>query len=260
MILTERVKAQASLRDDAPARRSFVWLYLILALALAGGAFVAITQMQDPAAYPIRKVTIDGDFRYLAPTSIKAAVSSAVRGGFFEVDVQDVREKILEEPWVKEATVRRIWPDTIHVSIVEQQPVAYWGESALLNDDADVFAPNRSSFPPGLVRLSGPVGAEVEILATYRQAMKSLGAIGLGISAVNLSARRAWTLSLKDGSSVVLGRRGPLDRLERFVQAYQHILRDHWDRVAVIDLRYTNGFSIRERDDRVAASTVDRIQ
>jgi|LNFM01.1.fsa_nt_gb cell division protein FtsQ len=249
MILNERIRPQAAPRqqEDTTPRRPLAWVFSLFAVALLAALVTVAGELRDPTAFPIRKVTVDGDFRYLAPANIRKAVSGAVRGGFFHVDVQHVRETILQEPWVREATVQRLWPDTLHVSIVEQQPVAYWGESALLNDKADIFVPSKASFPPGLIRLDGPVGSEMDTLEAYRHAQARLAPLGLDVAAVSLSERRAQTLRLADGATVVLGRRAAADRLERFVAAYQQVLRENWGRIAVIDLRYTNGFSIRER-------------
>jgi cell division protein FtsQ len=216
-------------------------------VALVWAVLRVAVEVRDPAAFPIRKVTVDGDFRYLAPANIRQAVTGAVRGGFFHVDVRHVREMLLGEPWVREASVQRLWPDTLHVSIVEQQPVAYWGANALLNDAADIFAPNRASFPGGLAQLDGPVGSETETLALLRQAAERLAPLGLVVASVRLSERRALAIGLRDGVTIVLGRRAVQDRLARFVAAYQRVLRANWSRVGVIDLRYTNGFSIRER-------------
>lgn len=253
MILDERIRPQAAPRpQEETPRRPLGWLFTLLAVALVAALLTVAGEVRDPAAFPIRKVTVDGDFRYLAPANIRKVVSGAVRGGFFHVDVQHVRETILQEPWVREATVQRLWPDTLHVSIVEQHPVAYWGESALLNDKADIFVPGKASFPAGLIRLDGPVGSEMDTLEAYRHAQARLAPLGLEVAAVSLSERRAQTLRLADGATVVLGRRAAADRLERFVAAYQQVLRDNWGRIAVIDLRYTNGFSIRERPGAVA--------
>lgn len=255
MILNERLRPQVALQaqqEDAP-RRPLGWLFALLAVALVAAALMVVEKLRDPLAFPIRRVTVDGDFRYLAPANLRKTVSGAVRGGFFHVDVQRVRETLLDEPWVREATVQRLWPDTLHVSIVEQQPVAYWGEHALLNDAGDIFAPARASFPAGLIRLDGPVGTELEMLEAWRHAATELKPLGLVVAAVNLSERRALTLRLADGATIVLGRYAVYDRLQRFVAAWQQVLRDNWARIAVVDLRYTNGFSLRERAETAAA-------
>jgi cell division protein FtsQ len=170
-----------------------------------------------------------------------------LNGGFFQVDVQTIREQLLEEPWIAEAAVERQWPDVIRVAIKEQVPAARWGENALLNSAADVFAPNRASLPDALPRLRGPVGAEAEVLDAYRQMVVQLRKIGLEVGAVSLSQRGAWTITLRDDTELILGRHDIWSRLNRFCLSFDRFLKANWSRIAKIDLRFTNGFSVTER-------------
>lgn len=265
MILAERPRLQAAPKGEPEPRRAGTWPLAMLAMSLiAGGGYLA-QLVTDPAALPIRKVKVEGDFRNLAPSHVQTLVAGAVRGGFFSVDVQAVRARILEEPWVFDATVRRAWPDGIRVAIVEQQPTARWGENALLNRGADVFAPAPDSFPPGLPRLAGPVGSEADVLAAFHTARQRLQMLGLEVTGMSLSDRRAWSIDLADGARLIVGRQELAPRLARFCAAYTAVLQPQWRRVAAIDLRYPNGFAVRDReidpaadDGRADAASDDR--
>lgn len=246
--MREKPRAQAELKT-VPAEPQSVrsWVVGILAVTILAGAGYFVQLVGDPAAFPIRKVKVEGDFRHLAPQYVEKLVSGAVNGGFFSVDVETIRQRILEEPWLYDVAVQRVWPDTIRVSIKEQEPVAYWGENALLNGQADIFAPDRQSFPPDLVALQGPIGSETDVLRRFRSAQSQFGPRGLRITRLTLSERRAWVIEVAGGTTIVIGRHAIDQRLERFSRAYDSMLKDHWARIATIDLRYTNGFAIRER-------------
>lgn len=237
----------ASVPRDAAPLRPMRWLWPLFGLLLGLGGWQLWEHLHDPRAYPIRKLTVDGEFRFLARDSIQTLVGGAVSGGFFEVNVQQVRRLILREPWVREASVTRVWPDTIHVSIREQRPVARWGKAGLLSATQDVFSPDPASFPPGLVRLDGPAGSELEVWTTYQRTSAQLGELGLKIGSLTLSDRRAWQVVLSDGSTLLLGRHFTQERLQRFIRAWPRILRENWPRVQTLDLRYTNGFAVKER-------------
>lgn len=219
---------------------------LVAFCMIAYGGFLT-QKLLDPAAFPIRKIAVEGEFQHLTAEHVQTVVSNAVNGGFFDVDVTKVRAHILDEPWIFDAAVRRVWPDTIRVSIREQNAVARWGEYALLNQTADIFVPNLEDIPAGLVVLNGPIGSESELLSWYIAVKNRFDAVGLGITHISLSDRRAWAIELDDGVKLVVGRHAVADRLSRFSSAFERVLKENWDRVALVDLRYTNGFAIREK-------------
>ncbi len=234
-----------------------VVVFSLILLATIGAIAWAASELSDPTALPIRRVQIEGEFKHLDPAHLQEVVVGVVDAGFFRVDVARVRERLLDEPWIREATIRRVWPESLHVSIVEQTPVARWGEQALLNERGDIFAPPREALPAGLVRLDGPLGAEVEVLDTYRRMRERLASVNLDIVALELSARHAWRLELAGGKEVAFGRRDVETRLERFLAAWRQGLGDVWTRVGRVDLRYTNGFAVSERAAPRAHSQTD---
>ena len=179
---------------------------------------------------------------------MQTLVGGALHGGFFQIDVQRLRLGLLREPWVREASVQRVWPDTVRVIITEQVPAARWGSDALLNIEASVFRPARGSIPPGLVRLDGPAGSEREVLATFRSLAPRLRTLGLELVRLRLSDRGAWSFRLADRTRVILGRDRLQERLDRFERAYRAGLADVWSTIAAVDLRYTNGFAVLERE------------
>ena len=236
-------------REFEVSRRRHPLLLIIGVLAFLMFLYTGFLAQQlfDPLAFPIRKIAVDGEFHHLTAEHMQKVVSNAVHGGFFDVDVASVRAHILDEPWVSDATVRRVWPDMIRVSISEQVAVARWGEYALLNPVADIFVPEASAIPRDLVAFNGPIGTEEEMLQRFFFMRKILHSIGLHVETIRLSERRAWVVELESGATLMIGRHGVDERLVRFSRAFEHVLKDNWAQIALVDLRYTNGFSIREK-------------
>ena len=240
-----------TLPPPAPVVPPVSWrglLSMVLTLLLLAGLGYIGQSLQKPGSFPIRKVAVEGDFRHLAPGYVQTLVGGALHGGFFQIDVQRLRLGLLREPWVREASVQRVWPDTVRVIITEQVPAARWGSDALLNIEASVFRPARGSIPPGLVRLDGPAGSEREVLATFRSLAPRLRTLGLELVRLRLSDRGAWSFRLADRTRVILGRDRLQERLDRFERAYRAGLADVWSTIAAVDLRYTNGFAVLERE------------
>jgi cell division protein FtsQ len=239
-------KQSQAVPEAAPVTARLLWSMLLTLALLVAVGYVG-QSLTRTTSFPIKKVTVEGDFRFLTPGYIQTLVGRSLHGGFFQLDVQEIRRSLLEEPWVMEATIERIWPDVLRVSINEQRPAAQWGKHALLNTAADMFAPGVGTFPQDLPQLSGPVGSESEVLATYRLIAARMAALDLSVAWLELSERGAWTVGLTDETRLILGRHRIDERLQRFRQGFESALKENWHNVESIDLRYTNGFAIQER-------------
>lgn len=236
---------EEDIETDAPTSAYFVnyipgFLFLLGMLVLF---LLGVKHILDPRTLPIRYVTVSGDFHHLSPAGLEERASNAVRGGFFNVNVETIKKVLSEEPWVREVTVKRVWPDSITVFIKEQSAVALWRDNGLLNDDAELFAPAPSTFPANLPRLRGPDGTYSLLLNTYRY-MQGILPVEMNIKELVLNERRAWEVKFENGISVLLGRSDLEKRIKRFARHIPAELNNYLQDIALIDMRYTNGFSI----------------
>ncbi len=222
-----------------------VFVFMIVATVI-GMVWIA-RELSDPTALPIRRVMVEGEFKHLTTEHVQHAVIDAVHAGFFGVDVADIRRLLQDEAWIRDANVSRMWPDGLHVTIVEQIPVARWGDYGLLNERADVFVPIAEDLPRDLVQLNGPLGSEQEILERFVYIRAQLAEVGLKPVGLTLSDRRAWTITTEGGHEILLGRRDLEQRLARFKWGYSKGLNAAWERIGHVDMRYTNGFAVGER-------------
>lgn len=228
------------------ARRVLGWAAagVLSALAIWGGVR-AWEALSNPHRFPVRQVQVGGNFRYLDPARLKSALAGVVGGSFFAVDVRAVRAAALALPWVQSAAVRREWPGTLVVRVVERVPYARWGADALVTAAGTVFRPRRIPPLPALPELHGPAGTEALVLRRYREYGALLAAAGLRLVRVDLDARRSWSLGLAGGVRLHLGRADPTQRLKRFLSVYPAAFAGRVGDIAVVDLRYTNGFAVR---------------
>ncbi len=217
-----------------------VFVLLFVSLLVWGGM-----TLSNPDTLPIKQVTIEGDFTNLSPVDLKRLVTNKVRGGFFSLDVDAVRLALLDEPWVSAVTVKRIWPDALRVIVIEQTPVARWKDTGLLNSSGKYFAPEIHTIPPELPRLSGPAGSEHNLLDRYNTMQDRIKSIGLNLGSLTLDERRAWSFEFNNGIKVILGRRDFEERFNRVCTLIPATISDRIEQIESIDMRYTNGFSIK---------------
>lgn len=119
-----------------------------LLLALAGGS-AALEQLRSGEWFPVQMVRLDSPVRHLAPDDVETALEPFLDKGMFGLDVTGMRRAVEALPWVASASVRRVWPDMVELTIREHAPLARWGESGLITGAGEVFEPDPASIPSG---------------------------------------------------------------------------------------------------------------
>jgi cell division protein FtsQ len=207
-------------------------------------------------SFPVRNVRFEGEFRHVTQTELSAAVKDVVRRNFLTVDLDAVKARVEELPWVRSASVRRYWPRDVDVQFTEQRLVARWGADAWVNEDGQVVRAQADDLPADAPRLEGPDGTSATVLEHYRRLTPMLASIGQDVQRLTLTARHSWRAELGNGLVLVLDREEPEQKIERFVRTYGHTLATVVGSVRQVDLRYANGFAVQWSDLR--AAPVDR--
>lgn len=227
--------------------------FCLLCLCIAGFSLY----ISDPRTLPVRHVLINGEFVHVRPDVLQKAAEKVVRGGFFNVNVETVREEILREPWIQSVTVRRVWPDSLSLFVIEQKPVARWRPGGLLNRDGEVFSPATESLPQGLPLLNGPPGTERLVLERFNFIDGVFAGAGLHVMELALSDRRAWRCRVMGGPEVIIGRIHFVERIRRSATALGTTLHENLAVIERLDMRYTNGFAVRWSDPATGNATVE---
>ena len=113
----------------------------------------------------------DSELHYVSPGAVRAAIAGRFKGNFFTVDLDDARTVFESVPWVRHATVRRIWPNVLRVRIEEQQPLALWNENQMINTWGEAFTANTGEVDDETVlpQFSGPEGTESLVVQRYAE-------------------------------------------------------------------------------------------
>lgn len=225
---------------------------LLLAAAAAALLVAGALGAARLPLFPLKEVVFVQDLKEVQRGEVERALAGLVRGNFFSVNLEGLRQSLERLPWVRKAEVRRRWPSRLEVSVEEQQAAARWGDGAaqLVNGYGEVF---NASLPQNrldaLPLLTGPSGTAPEVLRRFDELAKVLQPTGHQPRQLLLSPRLAWQVRLDDGMVLELGREQPKApialRLERFVDIYPTVLAARSPRPAAVDLRYPNGFALR---------------
>ncbi|MFA7438515.1 cell division protein FtsQ/DivIB [Castellaniella sp.] len=237
---------------------------LALAAVLSMVAGVVFWIIRRPY-FEIRRLEItpmaDMALDYVTPANLQTSLDGRVRGNFFLLDLNTVRSTIESAPWIRHVDVRRIWPDTLRVSIEEQRPLAFWNENQMINTWGETFTANPGELPDGLniPQLNGPAHSERLVVQRYAEIAGRFAPLGLSVQEATLTPRYAWEVVLSDGMQLSLGRDPAADvpdphgragalpfaaRIDRFVRAWPELTRRLGQVIRHADLRHPNGFAI----------------
>ena len=218
----------------------------VLALAVVTLPVVAVLNgWMAPDRWPIRHLQVTAEYQRVSVEQIRTTVAAHMGRGYFDTDPTAVRTALAGLPWVEHVEVRKRWPDRIEVTLVEHRARAHWGEDRLLSDHGVLFVTPGASDVQGLPRLSGPDDRVDEVIAFFESAQQQLAATGLSLEGARLTPRGSWSLHLKGGARIVVGRSAaPEARIARLVRVLPQLLEGERRPFERIDLRYTNGFAI----------------
>ena len=225
----------------------------VLALVLVGLA--AARWAARLSLFDIKGIVVSGDVSHNNAVTLRANVAPRMSGTFFSVDLPRVRAAFEAVPWVRQATVRREFPNHLHVVLQEHHAVAYWGsegELRLINNFGEVFEANVGEVEQDtLPRLNGPQGQSSEVLAMYRSLAPLFAQMEMPVDELELSTGGSWRVLLDSGASIELGRGGTADvaaRVRRFLQTLTQVTSRYQRQANALesaDLRHDKGYAIR---------------
>src|SRR5207237_5048747 len=130
-----------------------------------------------------------------------------------------IRDAARRIPWVREATVRRRFPDAVEIAFEAHEPLARWSDEALVSVRGEVF---NAEFAGKLPLLRGAPGAAGAMAREYPAIARALAPIA-NVNELRLSPRGAWEVVLDSGLALPLGAGDIHGPLARFVRAWPRL-------------------------------------
>jgi cell division protein FtsQ len=229
---------------------------LFVACGLVLAAALGWWLLRHPV-FAIGGIVVEGDVTHNSAATLRANVAPRLAGNFFTLDLQKAREAFEAVPWVRQAVVKRQFPNRLRVQLQEHQPQAIWGadsEFRLVNTFGEVFEANPGDVEQeDMPRLVGPEGSAGQVLAMYQGLQPLLQKLDLGIEQVALTGRGGWSLHLDSGATVELGRgttEEVMARSQRFARTLTQVTAKYGRRpeaLVTADLRHTDGYAVKLR-------------
>ncbi|MGE5160564.1 MAG: cell division protein FtsQ/DivIB [Betaproteobacteria bacterium] len=227
-----------------------VLLATIACLIAAGGGLAWIAQRPH---FSLRAIEVRGELQHVTSASVRAAIAGRLKGNYFTMRLDETRRVMENVPWVAQASVRRVWPDRLLVTLVEHRALGVWNDGRLLSDAGELFVANpaEAEIHGPLPAFEGPVAVARDAARRYYEFSAMLAPLGMRIAAIDVSDRRSWAIDVagddgaatrlelgRDTDSIVLA-----DRLAQVVAAYPMVAARVGGAPRSIDARYPNGLA-----------------
>jgi cell division protein FtsQ len=245
-------------RPTSTVGRVFLGLGILIVLGgLTASAMVLKTYLGRDSRFRIAGA---GNIEASGLTQVSRAEMLPVFGedigrNIFFVPLNERRKQLEAIPWVERATVMRLLPDQIHVTIVERQPVAFVrqgqqvglvdADGVLLTMPPAMMAQHNYSFPvvtgidPGQ-----PLSMRKARMAVYERLLGELDAnnqhLSEQISEIDLTDPQDARVLMPEQGTDILGHFGDDRFLERYQRYKAHIAewRQQYPKLSAVDLRY----------------------
>lgn len=246
--------------------RALRWA-LGIALVLAAMA-AGLVQMTRLGVFTIDRVVVHGNSR-LSTGEVLTLVDGLKGESVFSADLARYRARLLDSPWVADATMRRLLPSTIDLRVIERVPIAVGrlGDQLFLVDPSGViiddYGPQYAQYDLPLVDglVSTPSGGRppvdierARLVARFVDAIASIPAIRQHVSQVNVADVHNLVAILdQDPVALRLGDRDFAARLQRYLELAPS-LKEQIQQIDAVDLRFDERIPVSRKPAATVAS------
>jgi cell division septal protein FtsQ len=142
----------------------------------------------------VREIVVDGASR-TTPDAVRSVLREFLGKNILEVSLEDIAQAAARDPWVREASVKRLLPGTLRVLVTERNPAALAlvrGAIVVVDDRGVVMGPAGPTMPFDLPVLTGSRprrGQRSTRASRGRDAPVATDRVPCGLGAGNLRAR-----------------------------------------------------------------------
>jgi len=236
------------------AAGGFLFVTMLYALVVGGQIGRLGDSLLVFAGLGIEDVRIDGN-RETSELTILERLELV--GSLVSFDVEEAQKRVAALPWVESAIVRKFYPGTLSVAIVERTPYALWqrdGEVFVIDAAGTEIAPLEEARFAKLPFLVG--GGANQTAGGLLAEVLTEPAIAAQMRAAVLVAGRRWDLHLENGVTVKLPEKRAGEALTQLVKLDRQeglLARD----VVVIDLRLPDRVTVRLPEGRTLEEVTD---
>jgi cell division protein FtsQ len=219
----------------------------------------------------VTRITVQGNQR-MSRGEVLGLLDGLSGASIVMTDLESWRQKLLESPWVADASIRRMFPGTLAIVIEERQPIGIGrikGRLFLIDEMGavvDEFGPNYADLDLPIIDGLAATGGENESVDERRAAlagrlMSELAhrpALAGQVSQIDVSDVRNAVVTLKADTALL---RVGDERFSERLQSYLDLrpaLRERMPDIDYVDLRFDSRVYVRPQSARLRPSASAR--
>jgi cell division protein FtsQ len=201
--------------------------------------------------WKITNIDLKAEFNRVTAEQIRVAIAATSERSFFNINIEEIRNNLLQIPWVHKVNIIKKWPETLLVTVIEHKAVAVWNQNKLLNMDGEIFEVESVDSVESLPHISGQDNLSESILTKYIRFNELFKSTGFDINIAKISPRGGWELILSNGTIVNLGTLQKDSKLIRLAETWVNLIKLKDELPEYIDLRYSNGYVVKWKMDEL---------
>ena len=235
---------EASVQETLASSKRKAERTLALLSVLAAVALVLLVS-SGVLIQPVQVVRIKGDLLRVSKEEFVHAIQPRLTPGLLRIDMAALRVHALDIPWVRDVSIRRVWPDGLDIFVIEERPFARWESGGYIDDRGRHFFAPKTDPAKRLPALFGPPGTQVMVSGIYRQLERKIAPLGLQLARIGLSPRGVFHITLRDGPHLVFPPdKEPVSRARSGIELIHREFPDRLHEIERIDFRYPDGFAL----------------
>ena len=163
---------------------------------------------------------------------------------FFNINLDYLKNSIEKVAWVKNAYIRRSYPNEVIIFIEEYTPVAVWNNDYYISENGYIFSANK--IEKKLPKISSYSNRNIIIFEYFSLIQDGIRKNKLNdkILLIKENEIRSLTVLLESNIAIKFGSKNIEERIGIFFKAYKTLNTSDLKKIRYIDMRYSNGFSI----------------
>lgn len=205
---------------------------------------------KDEPLFFLKNIKINGT-NQLLERDVMGRISPFLKESLLKVDVVKIKEAIMSHPFVREASIRRVFPFSIVIDVKEKRPSALWvnvdGNVQVLDENGEPYKALSKGETAGLFLINSKSRKDVKSIYREVDTWYQEGIIKKEtISEIVYNEGSLTLFSMGDGVEIILGKEDQKERLKKAIA----VLEDAKKRgllIKCIDARFEKGAIIQEK-------------